>query len=200
METRGIATHEAMARILGVERSLVSKYVNGSRSCRDVTQLRQFAEAMGLSPEIFGLLGRPEGEVSRREVEDWKLVRQTLNRNRQVLTSVAARLYWEPLRIEGTNCLTTPAWIAPIPVPLNRVRLSLEEEAAEPLLDGREIETESVRPMVSDGSWYCERIACLPRVGPEKSGRRPLLCVVPVVNPRCRHRSRCAAERGHTGR
>src|SRR5689334_22340178 len=52
METRGIATHEAMARILGVERSLVSKYVNGSRSCRDVTQLRQFAEAMGLSPEI----------------------------------------------------------------------------------------------------------------------------------------------------
>ncbi|MEV0363928.1 helix-turn-helix domain-containing protein [Nocardia fusca] len=154
METRGIATHEAMARILGVERSLVSKYVNGSRSCRDMTQLRQFAEAMGLSPEIFGLLDRAEGEIHRRDVEDWKLVRQTLNRNRHVLTSVAARLYWEPRRIEGTNCLTKPGWIAPTPVPLNRVRLGLVAEADEPLFNGSETETEAVRPMASDGTRF----------------------------------------------
>lgn len=154
MEIRGIATHEAMARILGVERSLVSKYVNGSRSCRDVTQLRQFAEAMGLSPEIFGLLGRAEGEIHHRDIESWKLVRQKLNRNRHVLTSVAARLYWEPRRIEGTNCLTKPGWIAPAPVPLDRVQLDLVTETDEPLLDGSEIETESVRPMVSGGTRF----------------------------------------------
>jgi predicted transcriptional regulator len=32
-----------MARILGIDRTLVSKYVNGGRRCHDVEQLRRFA-------------------------------------------------------------------------------------------------------------------------------------------------------------
>jgi hypothetical protein len=37
-----------MAAVLGVDRTLVSKYVSGARRCHDVTQLRRFAEAMDL--------------------------------------------------------------------------------------------------------------------------------------------------------
>ncbi|MGW0183467.1 helix-turn-helix domain-containing protein [Nocardia sp. NPDC003345] len=155
MEARGITTHDAMARVLGVERSLVSKYVNGSRSCRDVTQLRHYAAAMELSPEVFGLLDRIEDDIHWDDgVAEWKLVRRSLNRNRHALTSVAARFYWEPSRIEGTTCLTKPGWIAPTPVDLDRIQLELVHEAEEPLLDGSEAETAFMRPLRPDGARF----------------------------------------------
>ncbi|WP_083883952.1 helix-turn-helix domain-containing protein [Nocardia higoensis] len=75
----GLSKHEEMARVLGVDRTLVSKYLNGTRSCRDVDQLRLFAEAMDLPPETFGLMSPADVAQAERdeEVTQWRLVRQT---------------------------------------------------------------------------------------------------------------------------
>src|SRR5438874_2165742 len=84
MRAHGLTTHEEMARVLGIDRTLVTKYLNGTRPCRDVDQLRRFAQAMDLPPETFGVLTAPNQlqEAYDDAVTDWRLVRQTLNRNR----------------------------------------------------------------------------------------------------------------------
>lgn len=87
MRARGVETQADMAGILGVDRSLVSMYVKGRRRCHDVVQLRQFAAAMDLPPETFGLIPRPDdrGEGSgpaTEEVNHWRLVRQSVLKGR----------------------------------------------------------------------------------------------------------------------
>lgn len=76
MRAHGVATHAEMAAILRVDRTLVSKYVSGARTCHDVTQLRRFAEAMDLPPETFGLLPEPfdaaaSGDPGSDEAQQW---------------------------------------------------------------------------------------------------------------------------------
>jgi hypothetical protein len=56
MSARSISTIGDMAAFLGVDRTLVSKYLTGSRRCHDIAQLRHFAQVMDLSPETFGLV------------------------------------------------------------------------------------------------------------------------------------------------
>jgi hypothetical protein len=156
MRAHGLTRHEEMARVLGVDRTLVSKYISGARICRDVVQLRRFAHAMDLPPEVFGLLGsggRAQPELNEAATE-WRLVRQTLNGNRHALTATAARLYWGPHRIEGTTCISKPEWMASVPVDLESVRLDFESGAADPLLTGSEVETEPYRPLRANGTRY----------------------------------------------
>ncbi|MGW0245507.1 helix-turn-helix domain-containing protein [Nocardia goodfellowii] len=156
MRAHGLTKHEEMARILGIDRTLVSRYLTGSRTCRDVVQLRQFAQAMDLPPETLGLLAAPDGiqQVVDDAVTNWRLGRQTLNRNRHSITAEAARLYWDAIRIEGTACLTRAGWMAPTPVDLDEVRLALDVDAPEPKLDGSEVESEPYRPMRPTGTRY----------------------------------------------
>jgi hypothetical protein len=75
-----------MAALLGIDRTLVSKYVSGARRCQDVTQLRRFAKAMDVPPSTFGLIDEPDDAAAASGTandanERWKVVRQTLNRN-----------------------------------------------------------------------------------------------------------------------
>ncbi|MBB5912940.1 transcriptional regulator with XRE-family HTH domain [Nocardia transvalensis] len=154
MQARGLTTHEQVARVLGVERSLVSKYLSGARTCRDVGQLRRFAEAMGLPPESFGLRSATDVLDPVDEFAEWRLVRQALNQNRHALTAAAARLYWDPIRIEGTSCISRPGWLASAPVDLDAVRLEFTPDAEQPNLTGGEPESESWRPRRSDGSRF----------------------------------------------
>lgn len=153
MRAHGLTTHEEMAQVLGIERSLVTKYFNGSRMCRDVVQLREYAQAMDLPPETFGLLATHSTEVAGAST-DWRLVRQTLNRNRHALTGLAARLYWDAIRIEGTDCLTCPSWLAPTPMDLRTIQLTLESEAPPPTIDGSEPESAAYRPTRPAGARY----------------------------------------------
>jgi transcriptional regulator with XRE-family HTH domain len=69
MRAHGLSKHDEMARVLGVDRTLVSKYLNGSRVCRDVDQLRRFADAMDLPPETFGLVSQSDGIQAERDEE-----------------------------------------------------------------------------------------------------------------------------------
>lgn len=156
MRAHGLTKHEEMARVLGVDRSLVTKYVTGARTCRDVVQLRQYAEAMDLPSETFGVLPVADaaGEVTEDSSTQWRLVRQTLNRNRHTLTDLAARLYWNPIRIAGTNCLTRPGWMTSTPIDLSAVQLTLATETPEPVINGGEAESEHYRPMRSTTGRY----------------------------------------------
>ncbi|TLG07813.1 transcriptional regulator [Nocardia cyriacigeorgica] len=154
MTLHGLTSHAQMADVLGVERSLVSKYISGARTCRDIIQLRRFADRMELPPETFGLLSNRGPELPGRPnagVTQWRTVRQILNRNRFELTAAAADLYWDPVRIEGTTCISRPDWLAPAPIDLEAVRLTLVEDVAEPVLNGGESETEPFRPQQRPG-------------------------------------------------
>lgn len=159
METRGIGTHTQMAEILGVDRTLVSKYVSGSRQCHDMTQLRQFAEAMDLPTETFGLLPPPADEspvevASAEEAQRWQLVRRTLNRHRSELTQAAAALYWDPARIGTSACLTRPEWTLAAPLPLDSVELTWLQETSQVAIEGSEPLTEPYRPSSPTGTRY----------------------------------------------
>ena len=134
MRSHGIETHAQMASVLGVDRTLVSKYVNGTRYCHDVVQLRRFAEAMDLPAETFGLLASPpdvtvNGDPASEESNRWRVVRQALNRNRSLLTSLAAGVYWGPQRVGATSCITRPEWTPAAPLPLESVKLTWEPDA-----------------------------------------------------------------------
>lgn len=159
MQTHGIATHGEMAAILGVDRTLVSKYVSGARNCHDVTQLRRFAEAMDVSPETFGLLQEPDPAYAAEGpaggvVNEWRLIRQTMNRNRSQLTKVVADLYWDPVRIERTTCVTLPEWMPRAPVDLDAIELTWQDDARPPEITGVEPEAAPYRAAGPDGQPY----------------------------------------------
>ena len=156
MRAHGLTTHEEMARVLGVDRTLVSKYLSGARVCRDVIQLRHFAHAMDLPVETFGLTDLADATPTEQadEMTEWRLVRQTLNRNRHELTASSARLYWDSVPIEGTTCITRPHWMAPVPIDLDSIRLDFVEDAPPPMVDGTEPESESCRPQRPNGLRY----------------------------------------------
>lgn len=151
MRAHAIGTTAEMATILGVDRTLVSKYLNGSRSCHDVAQLRHYADAMDLPPETFGLIAAPDdrpaaGAPDDDEAQQWRLVRRTLNRHRAELTKLAADLYWDPVRIAGTTCISRPEWMPAEPVPLESIELAWKGEAVPPVLNGGEVESSATRP------------------------------------------------------
>ena len=159
MQTHQIATVGEMAAILGVDRTLVSKYLNGSRSCHDVAQLRHYAEAMDLPAETFGLIAAPDdlpasGVSDDDEAQQWRLVRRTLNRHRAELTKLAADLYWDPVRIAGTTCISRAEWLPAEPVPLESIELEWIADAAPPALDGSEGESAPTRPHGPTGERY----------------------------------------------
>ncbi|MEV5652933.1 helix-turn-helix transcriptional regulator [Nocardia sp. NPDC052254] len=156
MRAHGLSKHEEMARVLGIDRTLVSKYLSGARICRDVVQLRHFARAMDLPAETFGLTDLPDTFEAQRAdaVTDWRLVRQTLNRNRHELTAAAARLYWDAMPIEGTTCITRANWMAPVPIDLDAIQIEFDGDASPPMFDGTEPESEHCRPLRANGLRY----------------------------------------------
>jgi hypothetical protein len=161
MRAHDVATHADMAAVLGVDRTLVSKYVSGARKCHDVTQLRRFAKAMDLPPGTFGLVDEPDeasaDDGTANDVNDrWKATRQVLNRTRHALSKAAADLYWDPVqRIEGTTCITIPAWMPEQPVDLNAVELSwVGESAPQPVIKANAPEAAPYRGQGQDGQPY----------------------------------------------
>lgn len=159
MRTHGIETLGEMADILDVDRTLVSKYVNGARLCHDVTQLRRFAEAMDVSPESLGLMPEPDHAFiaagpANEAASEWQLVRRKMNRNRSRLTKMVADLYWDPVRIEGTTCITLPDWMPPSPVDLSAIELSWKQDAVPPEVNGQEAEAAAYRAAGPEGEPY----------------------------------------------
>jgi hypothetical protein len=114
---------------------------------------------MDVSPSTFGLIDAPDGaeadgSTASDENERWKATRQLLNRNRHALSKVAADLYWEPTRIEGTTCITVPGWMPAEPVDLSAIELSWVGDAAPPAVSGTAPEAAAYRGQGLDGQPY----------------------------------------------
>jgi hypothetical protein len=114
---------------------------------------------MDLPPETFGLIAAPvdlpaSGAPSGDEAQQWRLVRQTLNRHRSELSSAAADLYWDSVRVAGTTCLSRPEWMPAEPVPLDSLELTWLPEAAAPIVDGGEAISAPYRPHGPTGERY----------------------------------------------
>ncbi|MGR3935229.1 helix-turn-helix domain-containing protein [Streptomyces sp. BRA346] len=77
----------------------------------------------------------------------WREVRRYLNAHREQLSRSAAELYEPSQRMAGTPLLTTPEWVPPEPVPLDRIRLVWADEPPDVLVDGSESATLPIRPL-----------------------------------------------------
>lgn len=164
MLTHNVRTHAEMGEILGVDRTLISKYLSGARQCSDISQLRRFAELLGVPYETFGLSAVSATDVSV-DVTRWRVTRQALNQNRHTLTSIAADLYWAPQWIEATRCLTVPGWLPPMPVELGAIELTWQD-AARPPITGTEDCTAQFIPELggaAKGPRYSQAIKALAR-------------------------------------
>jgi transcriptional regulator with XRE-family HTH domain len=116
-------TQAQLADLLGVDRTLISRVLSGSRQIRDVDRLRQVARTIGVPPERFGLL--PELKETalpaershvmprdvREDVDAWRKVRIALNHRRPQLTKAAESVYDGVARILGTPMITFPGWM-----------------------------------------------------------------------------------------
>jgi hypothetical protein len=104
---------------------------------------------------------RPEHATERRSSleisesqERWQRVRRYLNRHRIDLARSARGLYPSSWHVAGTPLLARPAWIPGRPVSLDQVVLSWEPGRQEPLVDGTEPASASVRPLRSNGTRF----------------------------------------------
>jgi hypothetical protein len=72
---------------------------------------------------------------------EWLRVNDYLRRNRYELAVRAADGYPAGARVAGTPLLAAPEWLPGTPIPLERVRLSLEPEAPQPRITATDIKT-----------------------------------------------------------
>ena len=159
-------TQAQLADRLGVDRTYVSKILSGRRQIRDVGQLRQVAQAIGVPPERFGLFPDPRetadatssshtvGYEVWQDAEAWRDVRKILNHRRPELTKVASSLYLGVERIAGTPLITSSEWMPVQPVDLEALRLVWTDKPPLPFLTGQETETEPCRPLMPHGGRY----------------------------------------------
>ena len=72
--------------------------------------------------------------------ERWRRTRRALNRTRHDLGAVAAGLHHPEIRIGSLPFLAPPGWMPGAPIPLNRIRLDLTDEAPPVAVTGGEPE------------------------------------------------------------
>lgn len=108
----------------------------------------------------------PLEDPVRASQDAWRESRRFLNENRLRLAASAAELYPGAPRVEGTLLLSPPAWMPARPCDLGDVHLSWDAEAPRAAIDGREPESEGVRPLRADHQrfeTYADAIAALDR-------------------------------------
>jgi transcriptional regulator with XRE-family HTH domain len=155
-------TQAQLAARLGYDRTWLTKVISGTRQVRKVEQLRQIADALNIPSERFGLFADDVHETvhvdghepAGPEVDLWRRVRQTLNHRRPLLTKLAAALYPDALRVQGTPLITTKGWLLERPVSLSSVNLHWTAEVAPAQVTGQEPESAQCRPPGPHGARY----------------------------------------------
>jgi transcriptional regulator with XRE-family HTH domain len=161
MEEHNLTQGQLAAR-LGYDRTWLTRVLSGKRQVRKVGQLREIARTLDIPSERFGLFADDTTEAadangrepSGPEVDHWRRVRQTLNHRRPLLTKLAADLYPEALRVQGTPLITTRDWLLEHPAGLSAVRLHWTADAAPPQVTGAEPESDRCRPTGPHGARY----------------------------------------------
>jgi transcriptional regulator with XRE-family HTH domain len=86
--------------------------------------------------------------------QQWRDMRQALNKSRFALADVAQRLYESPLRLGTTGLLTNPGWMPSRPVAIESVKLEQLGAVAPPAVSGQEPQSRCVRPLASLAARY----------------------------------------------
>ncbi|WP_026454040.1 helix-turn-helix domain-containing protein [Saccharomonospora iraqiensis] len=155
----------ALAQLLTMDQSYVSKIETGHRQVRDVDTLLHIARQLSLTPQELGLsaeLVRPcpprEASVLSDEIDpvassqaEWRRVRRQLNRQRGGLARWAAELYRREFRVGDAPFLARTAWMPPEPIRLDDVRLEWSSGAARVAVTGAEPEASAVLPLRAPG-------------------------------------------------
>jgi hypothetical protein len=121
----------------------------------------------GLATGTSGVSSKPaEHAAVQRTQQEWKEARRFLNQHRLELTQAAVKLYPGVACVGSTLLMTSPAWLPPIPLALDDVQLEWHASASEAALNGREPESEGVRPIRSGEQrfeTYADAVARLDR-------------------------------------
>lgn len=160
----GISQTE-LAQLLNMDQSYVSKIETGQRHVRDLEVLLRIAHKLDISPNRLGissellrpvpapstavLVGAPDPVQDSQEY--WCRKRRDLNRRREELARMAARLYREDLHIGGAPFIAPPSWMPKAPVRLDSIYLDWDDSAIGVALDGTEPEASSVLPLRAPG-------------------------------------------------
>lgn len=154
-QVHGLSQATLAERLLLTQPHL-SKIESGRRPVHDVDQLRWIADRLGLPHERLGLLpdhsteGMPPTELVAalgpvgESQRAWCHVRRKLNQQRHRLSRLAAQLYPERLRVEGTLALAAPNWLPAFPLELDSITTAWQTSAPPPRFRGADAEARGV--------------------------------------------------------
>lgn len=111
--------------------------------------------------------GNPAEDGVSGSQRRWLTARGFLNSSRYQLTQSARHLYPASRRVAGTPLLARPGWLPEVPVPLEQVTLTWQDERPA-VLDGTGPEFAAVLPLREDGgrfASYASALAALDRPG-----------------------------------
>jgi transcriptional regulator with XRE-family HTH domain len=169
-------SQDALADLLQVDQTYISKIEQGRRKIRDIGFLLQIARVLGIPPADLGLSNelmtdtaepsRPHqpGDASRRltsaqelvlsDQTDWRAVRRYLNHHRSALAELAVGLYPANQRIRRTTLIAPPSWLPAEPVDLADITMTWVSDAPAPKVTGAEPETRALRPLRVPGRQF----------------------------------------------
>lgn len=143
----------AVASAMDMTQQFLSQIEKGTRKAT-LEQRRKFSDVLGIPPENLGLSRSkspvdaedfgPEVAASRGR---WRSQRYWLNQHRSELARLAVALYPAERQVPGTPLIAAPDWLPDGPIPLDSVRLHLDEGPQGVELTGKEPETQQVRPL-----------------------------------------------------
>jgi transcriptional regulator with XRE-family HTH domain len=149
-------TQVEVARRLRTTQQHLSQIENGHRSV-SLDLRRRIVQSLGVPAEELGLAGEISGSTRRRgEGPDvlasqmaWRAQRRSLNSRRGELSHLAAGRYPKEWQIPDCAYITHPDWCLGGPVDLRGLKLNLTEGLQCAALDGREPQTQGVRPLMT---------------------------------------------------
>ncbi|MGH3914486.1 MAG: helix-turn-helix domain-containing protein [Pseudonocardiaceae bacterium] len=159
-------TQQDTAVVLNTTQSRLSKIEIGALLL-GIDELRFIAGKLSIPLDRLGIL--PDRSVSAAaqheqvsgspgtplvSQERWRRVRAELNANRAPLGDLAAELYPKVHRIPGSAALTRPEWVPAAPVEIGDIELYWVADPVSPNITGGISQSESARPLGSDGTRY----------------------------------------------
>jgi transcriptional regulator with XRE-family HTH domain len=178
--THGGLSQAALADMLGITQTYVSRIEGGTRQIRDVGLLYHIATCLGVPPSRLGLSHELVASVRLRAVkqeqagpgrhgaahpddpsgsvqasgDEWRLVRSHLNQHRADLARVAARLYPPDVRVDRAPLLARPEWLPTRPIDFVDVQLEWADGPQALAVDGTESHAQSTCPLRAPGQRF----------------------------------------------
>jgi len=178
--THGGLSQTALADMLGITQTYVSRIEGGTRRVRDVGLLYHIATCLGVPPSRLGLshelvasvrlrAAKPEhpgpgrhGETQpddpagsvQASGDEWRLIRNHLNQHRAELARIAIRLYPPDVCVARAPLLALPDWLLARPVDFADIQLEWADGPQPLAVHGTEPPAQRTCPLRAPGQRY----------------------------------------------